>query len=188
MDTQRERWNREVDYMTNHIKNENIVRGIKIEPASFLVELNRLSPSTMPTLVMEYCEGGDLRRMLNANIATSGFSEREVRSILKCLGNAISYLHTLRITHRDIKPENIVVKCLSGGEKVYKLTDLGYAKPLDRNSLVASLVGTLEYIAPELCFSDRYSNTVDYWSFGIIAAEIISGSRPFVPHMPMTQW
>lgn len=174
--------------MTNEIRNENIVQGIKIKPDSFLEELNRRNPSPMPVLVMEYCEGGDLRRKLNANQNTSGFGESEVRNILKCLSNAISYLHDLKITHRDIKPENIVIQVASNGQRVYKLTDLGYAKPLDFQSVVASLVGTLEYIAPELCFADKYSNTVDYWSMGIIAFEIITGSRPFVPHMPLAQW
>lgn len=188
---QTERWIREVDYMTNHIESDFIVRGIKIEPAQFVAELERTHPSPMPTLIMEYCEGGDLRRMLNANANTSGLAEPEVRSLLRCLGSAIEYLHQKRITHRDIKPENIVIKpkgAQSSSSTVYKLTDLGYAKPLDRNSLVASLVGTLEYIAPELCFTDKYSNTVDYWSLGIIAAEVVTGSRPFVPHLPLAQW
>lgn len=69
-----------------------------------------------------------------------------------------------------------------------QLTDLGYAKSLDRNSLQASLVGTIEYVAPELFLSDKYSCTVDYWSFGIIAFEIVTGIRPFVPHMSLAQW
>lgn len=186
---QTERWVREVDYMTNHIESDYIVRGIKIQPTSFIADLERANPSPMPTLIMEYCEGGDLRRMLNANANTSGLAECEVRSLLRCLGSAIQYLHQKKITHRDIKPENIVIQTRSANnECVYKLTDLGYAKPLDRNSLVASLVGTLEYIAPELCFTEKYSNSVDYWSLGIIAAEVIIGSRPFVPHMPFMQW
>lgn len=70
----------------------------------------------------------------------------------------------------------------------FQLTDLGYAKPIDRQSLVASLVGTIEYVAPELLITDKYSNSVDYWSFGIIAFEVIAGVRPFVPHMPLAQW
>ena len=69
-----------------------------------------------------------------------------------------------------------------------QLTDLGYAKAIDRQSLVASLVGTVEYIAPELLTTDKYSCSVDYWSFGIIAFEVITGVRPFVPHMALAQW
>lgn len=205
---QKERWNREVEYMMNEINNENIVKGIKIEPKTFYTELSKTSPMGMPILIMEYCEGGDLRHLLNANKNTSGLPESEVRNILKSIGNAISYLHDLKITHRDIKPENIVIKNYDFDKKVYKvcrrnfvclfsismfvfffqLTDLGYAKGLDCHSLKASVVGTVEYVAPELLFTDKYSCTVDYWSFGIIAFEIITGKRPFIPHMPLATW
>lgn len=159
---------------------------------------------------MEYCEGGDLRKALNEHHNTSGLIESEVRSVLKCLLSAISYLHDMKISHRDIKPENCVIKTSPQGEKIYKvrqlnfpinffykkwlystqfqLTDLGYARQIDRQSLVASLVGTPEYVAPELLITDKYSNSVDYWSFGIIAFEVIAGVRPFVPHMPLAQW
>lgn len=175
--------------MTHRVQHENIVSGLTIKPDTFLTELNRLNPSPMPVLVMEYCECGDLRQQLNANANTSGFGERETRDILRGLGAAIAYLHTLKITHRDIKPENIVIKRdVASGRKVYKLTDLGYAKPLDHKSIVASLVGTLEYIAPELCMTDRYTNSVDYWSLGVIAFEIVTGTRPFVPHLLLAQW
>lgn len=68
------------------------------------------------------------------------------------------------------------------------MTDLGYAKPIDMRSIEASLVGTVEYIAPELITSEKYSSSVDYWSLGIIGYEIITGFRPFVPHLPLAQW
>uniref|UniRef100_A0A336LR16 IkappaB kinase n=1 Tax=Culicoides sonorensis TaxID=179676 RepID=A0A336LR16_CULSO len=185
---QKERWGYEIDLLTNIIKNENIVSTIKVEPASFLTELSRVTRNKLPVLCLEYCEGGDLRRALDSSENTCcGLREIEVRSILKALRNAISYLHTLKITHRDLKPENIVLKH-EGDRIVYKLTDLGVAKELDRNSLNASFVGTMEYLAPELLHGGKYSNSVDYWSFGIIAFEIICGIRPFLPHCPIARW
>ena len=107
--------------MTNSIKHDNIVKGIKIKPDSFITKLNAHNHSSMPLLVMEFCEGGDLRRQLNLNENTCGFAESEVRNILKSLLNAISYLHSIKITHRDIKPENIVIKSGPNGEKQYKV-------------------------------------------------------------------
>ncbi|XP_058450565.1 inhibitor of nuclear factor kappa-B kinase subunit alpha [Malaya genurostris] len=182
-----ERWRNEVLLMTNKVRNENIVRTVQVQPESFLVELISNSVSKLPILCMEYCEGGDLRKVLNRASNCSGLSELEVRDILRSLRNAISCLHSLKITHRDIKPENIVLK-REGDRVVYKLTDLGYAKALDKQSLNASLVGTVEYIAPDLIYCDRYNCSVDYWSMGIIGFEIICGIRPFIPHTSVAKW
>lgn len=72
---------------------------------------------------------------------------------------------------------------------LFQLTDLGYARPLDIKSIQASLVGTIEYLAPELLIHDqKYNNAVDYWSMGVIAFEIMCGCRPFIPHAPVAQW
>ncbi|XP_058814716.1 inhibitor of nuclear factor kappa-B kinase subunit beta [Topomyia yanbarensis] len=182
-----ERWRNEVSLMTNKVRNENIVSTVQVKPDSFIIELAKISANKLPILCMEYCEGGDLRRVLNRASNCSGLRELEVRDILRSLRNAISCLHSLKITHRDIKPENIVLK-QEGDRVVYKLTDLGYAKALDKQSLNASLVGTVEYIAPDLIYCDRYNCSVDYWSMGIIGFEIICGIRPFIPHATVAKW
>ncbi|XP_050089110.1 inhibitor of nuclear factor kappa-B kinase subunit beta [Anopheles aquasalis] len=186
-DKHSERWRNEVQLMTETVRNDNIVRTVRVQPDSFVRELLRSSANGLPVLCMEYCEGGDLRRVLNRVQNCSGLREQEVREVLRSLRNAISYLHSLKITHRDIKPENLVLK-QQNDRIVYKLTDLGYAKALDKQSLQASLVGTVEYIAPDLIYCDRYNNSVDYWSMGVIAFEIVTGVRPFIPHSPITKW
>lgn len=120
---QKERWEREVDYMTNKIRHLNIVRGIKVKPEAFLSELEKSNPSGMPILIMEYCEGGDLRKQLNDNQNVSGMAESEVRNILRSLKSAVEYLHSLSITHRDIKPENVVIQITSDGRRIYKVNE-----------------------------------------------------------------
>lgn len=52
----------------------------------------------------------------------------------------------------------------------------------------ASIVGTMEYLAPELLHSDKYSCSVDYWSLGLICFEICCGYRPFLPHASVARW
>lgn len=51
-------------------------------------------------------------------------------------------------------------------------------------------MGRMAYNAPELIInsSTKYVNSVDFWSLGILAYEIITGAKPFVPHLPLAQW
>jgi inhibitor of nuclear factor kappa-B kinase subunit alpha len=137
---------------------------------------------------MEYCSGGDLRQVLLQPQHCTGLEEKQIRNILLNISSAIIYLHDHRIIHRDLKPENVVIQITSGGKKIYKLIDLGYCKELDSSSLCSSFVGTLQYLAPELFTSKNYTSSVDNWSFGILAYEIITGHRPFLPHMTPAQW
>lgn len=66
---------------------------------------------------------------------------------------------------------------------------MGYAKEIGETSTSASIVGTLNYVAPELLCNEKYSCSVDYWSLGILFYEIITGKRPFLPLMPHTiEW
>jgi len=141
----------------------------------------------LPMLCMEYCSGGDLRRMLNKPENCCGAKELAVRNCLKDLTEAVAYLHSQRIIHRDLKPENIVMQDVDGTIR-YKLIDLGYAKELEYTSVCTSFVGTLQYLAPELFLSKRYSCTVDYWSLGLVVHEIITGIRPFLPNMSPVEW
>lgn len=118
---QKERWEREVDYMTNKIRHVNIVRGIKVKPNTFLTDLEDCNPSGLPILLMEYCEGGDLRRQLNDSKNCSGLSESDVRNVLQSLKSAVEHLHSFSITHRDIKPENVVIQVVADGRRIYKV-------------------------------------------------------------------
>lgn len=48
----------------------------------------------------------------------------------------------------------------------------------------------MAYTAPEQIINtaEKYGPAVDYWSLGVIASEIATGVRPFVPHLPLAQW
>lgn len=193
----KERWTKEVEMLQN-CRNPNIV-GTKPLPPEFIEGLKAVNPSKLPVLCMEYCAGGNLRQYLNLPESCNGLREIQVRQILSDMRNALQFLHCHKITHRDVKPENIVIHVLDNtgnvdngiqGKKkvIYKLIDLGYAKEIDSNSVCASFVGTLQYLAPEIFYSKTYSNSVDFWSFGLVAFEIICGTRPFLPYMAPVQW
>lgn len=176
----RSRWKLEVDIMSR-LTHPNVVKAIVVPP-----ELD-VPASELPLLAMEYCNSGDLRKMLNKPENCCGLKEKQVRLLLRHISSAVNYLHSMRIIHRDLKPENIVIQDINGKVN-YKLIDLGYAKELDQGSLCTSFVGTLQYLAPELFMTQKYSCTVDYWSLGLVTHEVMTGQRPFLPDKTPAEW
>jgi len=86
---------------------------------------------------------------------------------------AINYLHKRKFIYRDLKPENLIV--LNNG--YLKLIDFGTVKNItDRTS---TIIGTPQYMAPEVIFGEGYSFQVDFWSIAICAYEFICGGVPF---------
>ncbi|KAG7206536.1 hypothetical protein KM043_003879 [Ampulex compressa] len=175
---QERRWANEVQIM-KRLTHSNIVRVIDVPFR--LPGMNE----HVPVLCMEYCKKGDLRKDLNRIEHCCGLPEEEAIRAMRDILSAVEYLHSNGITHRDLKPENIV---LQGGENAisYKLIDLGYAKDIGEASTSASIVGTLNYVAPELLWKEKYSCSVDYWSMGILFYELITGTRPFFPKTQRT--
>lgn len=161
------------------INNNNLVQYKELPPILGQA-LEQDNPTGLPILSMEYCCKGNLRKFLVQPSNHKGCAEDDVRCILEDMSNAISYLHGRNITHRDIKPENIVIQTCNTrpSKNTYKLIDLGYAKELET---IASFVGTLPYLAPEILKNEPYTFTVDYWSLGILVYEIITGALPFLP-------
>ena len=177
-EAQRKRWINEVQIM-KRLRHPNIVKGLNLP---FKHPDDKVD---LPLLCMEFCRKGDLRKVLRKVENCCGVSEKEAISVMKDISSAIEYLHSNNITHRDLKPENIVLQ----DERdiiSYKLIDLGYAKELGEDSTSGSLVGTLNYIAPELLWKQTYSCSVDYWSLGILFYELVTGTRPFLPKMQHT--
>uniref|UniRef100_A0A670ITE8 IkappaB kinase n=1 Tax=Podarcis muralis TaxID=64176 RepID=A0A670ITE8_PODMU len=177
----RERWCLEIQIM-KRLNHPNVVAARDVPEG-----MQNLALNDLPLLAMEYCQGGDLRRHLNQLENCCGLRERAILILLSDIASALRYLHENRIIHRDLKPENIVLQ--QGKERlIHKIIDLGYAKELDQGSLCTSFVGTLQYLAPELLEQQKYTVTVDYWSFGTLAFECITGFRPFLPSWQPVQW
>ncbi|XP_071339630.1 inhibitor of nuclear factor kappa-B kinase subunit beta isoform X2 [Trachinotus anak] len=178
----KERWCLEIQIM-KRLDHVNVVAAREVPEGM----QKQVATNDLPLLAMEYCQGGDLRKYLNLLENCCGMREGSVLILLRDISSALTYLHKKRIIHRDLKPENIV---LQQGEKrlIHKIIDLGYAKELDQSSLCTSFVGTLQYLAPELIERQKYTVTVDYWSFGTLVFECITGFRPFLPTWQPVPW
>jgi serine/threonine protein kinase len=130
-------------------------------------------------LVTEFLPGGDLFSLLQ-NLGALGEDVAKVYAIQ--IVHALQFLRENGIIHRDIKPDNILVSA----EGALKLADFGlsYMGVVDRQSggelgTALSLVGTPDYVAPEICLSQPHSFSVDYWSLGAVIYEFIYGTPPF---------
>ncbi len=84
----------------------------------------------------------------------------------------MAYLHERSIAHRDIKPENIVIT-----NGIAKLCDFGWSAVVQ--SVRSTFCGTLDYAPPEIIERKSYDCTVDLWSIGILAYELLVGKAPF---------
>uniref|UniRef100_A0A8C5GLU4 Serine/threonine-protein kinase tousled-like 2 n=1 Tax=Gouania willdenowi TaxID=441366 RepID=A0A8C5GLU4_GOUWI len=137
--------------------------------------------------VLEYCEGNDLDFYLKQNKL---MTEKEGRSIVMQLVNALKYLNQIRppIIHYDLKPGNILlVNGTACGE--IKITDFGLSKIMDDDNysatdgmeLTSQGAGTYWYLPPE-CFvvgkePPKISNKVDVWSVGVIFYQSLYGRK-----------
>ncbi|EDV92573.1 inhibitor of nuclear factor kappa-B kinase subunit beta [Drosophila grimshawi] len=181
----RQRWKEEYEW-TQQLQNpKSIVAGVKLSADSqaFIDYLNKNHFCQLPVIILEYCNGGDVRKLLQKSQNANGLLEFEVRQILGSLRQAVDFLHThCKLCHRDLKPDNIVIHRLADGRRLYKLTDFGLSRESPDKTILQSVVGTRHYYAPEVVETGKYNNKVDYWSMGIIAYELVTGVQPYIPH------
>ncbi|KAI8069390.1 kinase-like domain-containing protein [Gongronella butleri] len=122
-------------------------------------------------MVLQYAVGGELWRHLNQE---GMFSESTTRFYAAELILALDHLHSLGIIYRDLKPEN----CLLDAEGHVVLTDFGLSK-VAIDGKASTLAGTVQYLAPEILLGLSYDDAVDWWSFGILLFDMLTGSPPF---------
>lgn len=90
--------------------------------------------------------------------------EQEILRLAYDVGSALKRAHDKNILHRDVKLENVFY---SEKKKQYKLGDFGLAKKTE-DGFAETIVFTKGYAAPEVQASDRYDNTADIYSFGMM--------------------
>ena len=125
-------------------------------------------------LILEYAQGGELF----THLATERmFPEDTAAFYMAEMVLALEHLHhTVGVVYRDLKPEN----CLLDSEGHLLLTDFGLSKvSLDASSRCTSMLGTIEYMAPEVILGHAYGTAVDWWSFGALGYDLLTGSPPF---------
>lgn len=130
-------------------------------------------------LVMEYMAGGSLRSRMEPD---RPWSLPDVGSLLECVTQALSYIHSRGILHLDLKPENI----LYSADGQVKITDFGLSAPHIDEKCVRNqhFQGTLDYAAPECRCGHPLDERFDVFSIATVAYELLTGRPPgrvFVP-------
>lgn len=130
-------------------------------------------------LITPYIEHGTLGKRLQQG----PLSLAEADKVLAQLSQALYYAHEKGIVHRDIKPSNVLMR---DGTHVY-LSDFGLVKRVGEDNgltLTGYLIGTPEYMAPELAESEA-SPCSDVYALGILMYEMLSGRVPFKANTPI---
>ena len=125
-------------------------------------------------LVMELVDG----EPLSAVLAREGrLTPERTLDLLGQVAAGLAAAHAAGVVHRDVKPANLLVR----PDGTVKMTDFGIAWSAANATVTRTghVVGTAQYLAPELVQGQKASPAVDVYSWGTVAYECLAGRRPF---------
>ncbi|ERE92375.1 serine/threonine-protein kinase Nek1-like protein [Cricetulus griseus] len=126
-------------------------------------------------IVMDYCEGGDLFKRINAQKGTL-FQEDQILDWFVQICLALKHVHDRKILHRDIKSQNIFLT----KDGTVQLGDFGIARVLNSSvDLARTCIGTPYYLSPEICENKPYNNKSDIWALGCVLYELCTLKHAF---------
>jgi serine/threonine protein kinase len=125
-------------------------------------------------LAVAYIPGGTLEDRLAER---SRLEPQETAGFAQDVGAGLDALHGAGIVHRDLKPSNIIVDA----EGTAMLTDFGLAKGRAYTVLTkpGQVMGTIDYLAPELIKGEAASPATDIYALGCTFYECVTGQPPF---------
>ena len=172
-------------YAMKVLKKDHVVRRKQVEHTRterrileevehpFIVSLRFAFQTTQKLyMVFDFFNGGELFHYLS----TGGrFSVERARFYGAEILLGLEHLHGLNIVYRDLKPENLLLDATGH----IRITDFGLSKEGVDDDNVKSFCGTPEYLAPEVLNRDPYGKAVDWWSYGTLLYEMLSGLPPY---------
>jgi predicted Ser/Thr protein kinase len=132
---------------------------------------------------MERVQGVDLLTHV-ATREQPGYDEHKVRAAFSQLATGLCALHDAGLVHRDVKPSNVLVT--SSGRVV--LIDFGFvedATPLLGSPRSLTIVGTPLYMAPEQALVAEVGPAADWFSFGALLFQALTGQLPHDGDTPL---
>jgi serine/threonine protein kinase len=129
-------------------------------------------------LIVELMRGSLLELIIDKHHC---LTEEFIAYILSEVLLALHLIHSSLRIHRDVKSANILVSI----DGQIKLADFGFATQLTQEATTkSSVVGTPNWMAPELVAREPYNEKVDIWSLGVVAIELVEGFPPYFKSPP----
>lgn len=141
-----------------------------------IVRLHAVHETRQETaLILELATGGELQTMIDSK---GQLSEAKTRTCMREILRALNHMHKQSIAHLDLKPQNIL---LSGDdvEDGLKLCDFGIARIVEDTGKIYEILGTPDYVAPEVLHYEPLSLRTDIWSIGVLTYVLLTGCSPF---------
>ncbi|ELW65771.1 Serine/threonine-protein kinase 17A [Tupaia chinensis] len=135
------------------------------------------TPSEM-ILVLEYAAGGEIFDQCVAE-REDAFTEKDVQRLMRQILEGVHFLHTHDVVHLDLKPQNILLTSESPLGDI-KIVDFGLSRIMKNSEELREIMGTPEYVAPEILSYDPISMATDMWSIGVLTYVMLTGISPFL--------
>ena len=127
-------------------------------------------------IAMRYVDGTDLKALLRRQGA---LDPARAIALAAQVAAALDAAHALGLVHRDVKPSNVLIDQQGGREHVY-LADFGLTQSAsDREPADGSLMGSVDYVAPEQIRGEEVDGRADVYALGCLLFEALTGSVPF---------
>lgn len=134
--------------------------------------------ATEMILVLEYAAGGEIFNQCVAE-REEAFKEKDVQRLMRQILKGVSFLHRHNVVHLDLKPQNVLLTSDRPLGDI-KIVDFGLSRVVNNNEELREIMGTPEYVAPEILSYEPISTATDMWSIGVLAYVMLTGTSPFL--------
>lgn len=126
-------------------------------------------------IITNFAKGGELFEYINEE---GQLEEKVTLRLMHQILDGISFLHKNNIAHLDVKPQNILLtESLPRGD--IKLCDFGLARFVNCGHDILEIIGTPDYVAPEVLDYNPLNSACDMWSVGVLTYVMLTGCSPF---------
>ncbi|KAM7390841.1 hypothetical protein PAMA_008841 [Pampus argenteus] len=130
-------------------------------------------------LVLEFAAGGEIFNQCVSDREDEAFSEEDVKRLMRQILEGVAFLHQNNVVHLDLKPQNILLTSSSPLGDI-KIVDFGLSRMVCSHQELREIMGTPEYVAPEILNYEPISTATDMWSIGVLAYVMLTGISPFL--------